>query len=139
MDGFPIRVDALDLLKDSDFAEGREEFVRLLAHAREKHLSWPEIVPFVEWVYHKIKLTAQESSRSGNMRLSVYQREIGNSVFHDPACRQVSVLKGVQIGYSKLLRVIYAYAVAVLAKRVAIAFPVTAEMDRFLKEEILTL
>jgi phage terminase large subunit GpA-like protein len=139
MDIVQSQADALDLLKDSDFSEGLGEFARLLAEARVRYLVWPEEVPFVQWVFDNVELIAQESSRSGKMRLSVYQREIGNAVFHDPACRQVTVLKGVQIGYSKLLRVIFAYAIAVLAKRVAIAFPVDADMERFLKDEILTL
>ncbi len=131
--------EALDILKNSDFGEGLAEFVRLLSEQRHKHLTWPKEVNFVTWVYDNVNLIKQESSRAGPMKLSVYQREIGNNIFHNPECRQVSVLKGVQIGYSKLLRVIYAYAIACLAKRVAVAFPVQDDMGRFLDDEIKTL
>ncbi len=134
-----IRAEATQLLATSDFAEGLEEFRQLLAEYRATYLKWPERPPFVQWVYENINLTAQESSRAGPMRLSVYQRAIGNAVFHDPNCRQVTVLKGVQIGYSKLLRVIFAYCVAVLAKRISVVFPTDGDTERFFKDEIATL
>lgn len=134
-----IRAEATELLSTSDFTEGLEEFKQLLAEYRATYLKWPERPPFVQWVYDNIKLTAQESSRAGPMRLSVYQRAIGNAVFHDPNCRQVTVLKGVQIGYSKLLRVIFAYCVAVLAKRISVVFPTDGDTERFFKDEIATL
>lgn len=134
-----IRAEATELLSSSDFAEGLEEFKQLLAEYRATYLKWPERPPFVDWVYDNINLTAQESSRAGPMRLSVYQRAIGNAVFHDPNCRQVTVLKGVQIGYSKLLRVIFAYCVAVLAKRISVVFPTDGDTERFFKDEIATL
>ncbi|MFT4163398.1 terminase gpA endonuclease subunit [Shinella sp.] len=134
-----IRVEATELLATSDFAEGLEEFKQLLAEYRATYLKWPERPPFVQWVYDNINLTAQESSRAGPMRLSVYQRAIGNAVFHDPNCRQVTVLKGVQIGYSKLLRVVFAYCVAVLAKRISVVFPTDGDTERFFKDEIATL
>lgn len=73
------------------------------------------------------------------MRLSVYQREIGNNIFHILACRQVTVLKGVQIGYSKGLRAMYGYAVAELAKRTLVVFPVKDDMERFFKDELAPL
>lgn len=134
-----IRQEAAELLSESDFAEGLEEFTQLLAEYRATYLGWPEKPPFVDWVYDNVTLTAQESSRAGPMRLSVYQRAIGNAVFHDPNCRQVTVLKGVQIGYSKLLRVIFAYCVAVLAKRISVVFPTDGDTERFFKDEIATL
>jgi phage terminase large subunit GpA-like protein len=134
-----IRAEATELLSESDFAEGLEEFKQLLADYRTTYLGWPEKPPFVDWVYDNVTLTAQESSRAGPMRLSVYQRAIGNAVFHDAACRQVTVLKGVQIGYSKLLRVIFAYCVAVLAKRISVVFPTDGDTERFFKDEIATL
>lgn len=134
-----IRSEATELLAETDFAEGLAEFQQLLADYRATYLGWPEKPPFVDWVYDNINLTAQESSRAGPMRLSVYQRAIGNAVFHDPNCRQVTVLKGVQIGYSKLLRVIFAYCVAVLAKRISVVFPTDGDTERFFKDEIATL
>lgn len=134
-----IRAEATELLSESDFVEGLEEFKQLLSDYRATYLGWPEKPPFVDWVYDNVTLTAQESSRAGPMRLSVYQRAIGNAVFHDPNCRQVTVLKGVQIGYSKLLRVIFAYCVSVLAKRISVVFPTDGDTERFFKDEIATL
>ncbi|RVG70896.1 terminase gpA endonuclease subunit [Sinorhizobium meliloti] len=134
-----IRAEATELLATSDFAEGLDEFKQLLAQYRATYLKWPARPPFVQWVYDNINLTAQESSRAGPMRLSVYQRAIGNAVFHNHDCRQVTVLKGVQIGYSKLLRVIFAYCVAVLAKRISVVFPTDGDTERFFKDEIATL
>lgn len=134
-----IRAEASGLLRESDFSEGLVEFRRLLSQHRVDYLGWRERKPFVQWTYDNINLTSQESSRAGPMRLSVYQREIGNNVFHNPDCRQVTALKGVQIGYSKGLRAIYGYAVEELAKRVSVTFPVTDDMKRFFKDELALL
>ncbi|MBY5873733.1 hypothetical protein HFN53_17080 [Rhizobium leguminosarum] len=122
-----------------DFDEGFAEFKRIMESYRSTHLSWPAELDFTDWVHDNVKLAKQESSRPGPMKLSVYQREIGNSIFHDPLCRQVTVLKGVQIGYSKLLRVIFAYAVAYMAWRVSVVFPTEGDMERFYKDELATL
>lgn len=134
-----IKAEAGSLLQESDFSEGLAEFKRLLAQHRSDYLAWRERKPFVQWTYDNINLTSQESSRAGPMKLSVYQREIGNNIFHNPECRQVTALKGVQIGYSKGLRAIYGYAAAELAKRVSVTFPVTDDMKRFFKDELALL
>lgn len=134
-----IRQDAAKLLEETDFAEGLAEFKQLLSEYRATYLGWPESPDFVTWVYDNVTLTKQESSRAGPMKLSVYQRAIGNAIFHDETCRQVTVLKGVQIGYSKLLRVIFAYCVAVLAKRISVVFPTEGDTKRFFDDEIASL
>ena len=127
-----------NLLKDG-YQDGLEEFKRILASHKSKFLAWRDRKPFVEWTRKNIKLTPQESSRPGEMNLTVYQREIGNNIFHNPECRQVTVLKGVQIGYSKGLRAIYGYAVAELAKNTSVVFPVEKDMQRFFNDELSKL
>ncbi len=134
-----IRAEAQNELLKADYTEGLEEFRKLLFQNKKQYLEWRERKPFVQWTYDNIKLSAQESSRAGNMRLSVYQREIGNNLFHNPECRQVSVLKGVQIGYSKGLRAIYGYSIAELAKRTSVTFPDHGDMERFFKDELAKL
>ncbi|TBA24735.1 terminase gpA endonuclease subunit [Rhizobium ruizarguesonis] len=134
-----VQRDAELLLADVSFSEGLEAFRRLLQGYRSAYLMWKTAPSFADWVFENITLTKQESSRAGPMRLSVYQRAIGHALFHEPDTRQVSVLKGVQIGYSKLLRVIYAYTVAVLQKRVSVVFPTDGDMKRFFKDELSLL
>lgn len=134
-----LQKEAETLLDETDFTEGLAEFKRLFARYKAKYLRTKPRKSFVEWTKKAIKLTPQETSRAGDMKLSVYQREIGNNIFHNPECRQVTVLKGVQIGYSKGLRAIYGYSVAEMAKNTSVVFPVKDDMQRFFKDELAKL
>lgn len=123
------------LLGHLQFQEGLQEFIRGLSKVKKEHLDWPEAVDIIDWVYRHIVLQKGESSRVGNMKLTVYQREVARQV-DNPLCTQVTVLKGVQIGYSKLLKAVYAYVVGYLAKRASVAFPTKENIVRFWKDEI---
>jgi phage terminase large subunit GpA-like protein len=117
------------------FQEGLNEFARTLHKYRSEYLAWPEIKGPVAWIYDNIAIPKTQTSRAGNMKLTVYQRLMAECVV-DPSVRQVTVLKGVQIGYSKALKAIYAYVVAYLSKNAAVAFPTKRDVARFWKDEI---
>ncbi len=53
--------------------------------------------------------------------------------------KQITVLKGVQIGYSKTLKAIYAYVISYLNKRCSVVFPTKDNVKRFWKDEIVDM
>lgn len=120
------------------FHEGLDEFARQLHAFRSDFLAWPAIRGPTDWIYHNIEIPATQTSRAGNMRLTVYQRLMAECVV-DPSVRQITCLKGVQIGYSKALKAIYAYVVAYLQKNTAVAFPTREDVARFWKDEIVDM
>ncbi len=120
------------------FEEGLDEFARKLHEYRSEYLEWPTLQGPIAWIYDNIEIPATESTRAGNMRLTVYQRLMAECAV-DPDVTQVTVLKGVQIGYSKALKAIYAYVVAYMQKNVAVAFPTKEDVARFWKDEIVDM
>lgn len=126
-------------LEHRTFEEGLEEFRRGIVNLRNTALQLPVYQPPVEWIYDNIRLTEKESSRPGQMRLSVYQREMANCLNDDENVRQVTVLKGVQIGYSKGLAAIWAYFVSHRAINASVVFPTIPDVKRYYKTEIAKL
>lgn len=113
------RAQGASVLSHVIFDDGLEEFEKALALYRDDYLGWSDFIEPVKWIYDNIILSKSESSRSGNMELSVWQRFISKQIV-DPTVRQISVLKGVQVGYSKFLKAIFAYTIAYLGNRVSI-------------------
>jgi len=129
------RQEAHSALEAHDFSIGFAELLRGVESLKQEYLKIPVFVDPVEWAFHNIKLSLSETSRSGSFKATVYQRLMMRLVV-DPDTRQITVLKGVQIGYSKALKVIFAYVISYLAKRVAVAFPTQVAVKRFYKDEI---
>lgn len=129
------RAQGASVLSHVVFDDGLEEFKKALALYRDDYLGWSDFIEPVKWIYDNIILSKSESSRSGNMELSVWQRFIAKQIV-DPSVRQVTVLKGVQVGYSKFLKAIFAYVIAYLGNRVSIAFPTRDDVKRFYNDEI---
>jgi len=126
------------LLGHLNFEEGLAEFSREIERYKRDYLEWPEFEDAVTWIFNNIELPKSETSRPGKMKLTVYQREMAINITN-PKCKQLTILKAVQIGYSKALKAIYAYVVGYLAKRCAVAFPTKDTIKRFWKDEIVDM
>ncbi|CAN7260810.1 phage terminase large subunit family protein [Rhizobium sp. LjRoot98] len=129
------REEARAALDAYDFSIGFDELRASVEELKNEFLQIPVFVDPVDWAYVNIALSASETSRPGPFRPSVYQREMMRLVT-STAVRQITILKGVQIGYSKTLKIIFAYVVAYMAKRVAVVFPTQRDVKRFYKDEI---
>lgn len=124
-------------LKDLNFDEGLNEFKNELFDLKKDFLEIKPKEDIVDWIYNHIVIPQQQSTRAGNMKLSVFQREIANFITSKQT--KFVCLKGVQIGYSKVLKAIYAYVVSQLAKNVSVVFPIKQDVKRFWKDEISEL
>ncbi|TAW65426.1 hypothetical protein ELI15_14120 [Rhizobium ruizarguesonis] len=129
------REEARAALETYDFSLGFAELKANVELLRKEFLEIPAQIDPVEWAFVNIILTASETSRPGPFKASVYQRTMMRLVTSS-AVGQITILKGVQIGYSKTLKIIFAYVIAYMAKRVAVAFPTQRDVKRFYKDEI---
>ncbi len=68
------------LLDHLDFQVGLGEFTRTIEKYKQEYLTWPSVKDIVEWVKENIELQQGETSRHGEMELTVYQREIARGV-----------------------------------------------------------
>ena len=122
-------------LKHLDLFIGDEEFQAGADRLRNTTLQIPPFKPMEDWVYENIRLDDKKTTRPGQMRLTVYQREVARCI-NDPTVRQIVVSKGVQTGYSKFIKALYAYSVSYLAVKVAIVNSTKPDAERYYKDEI---
>ena len=87
------------LFDQLDLSEGAIIFDDALDGLRNDVLQVPPFKDPVEWIYDNIELPKQATFRPGNMRLNGFQRPVALDAL-DPEVDQITVLKGVQVGWS---------------------------------------
>ncbi|UFS81550.1 MULTISPECIES: terminase gpA endonuclease subunit [Rhizobium] len=114
---------------------GEEDFLAALAAIRQKILQLPKFKDPVEWIYENIRLLTNETSRAGYMRLNGYQRPVAADAMSGDV-DQITILKGVQVGYSTFMKSMIIYALAYLAINVIVAQPTAKDAQGYYNDEL---
>lgn len=116
-----------------DVSEGEAAFHLAMDGLRSGPLQIPRAVRPSEWIEANIELSKQESSRPGPLRLTGYQRPVADN-FADPDVDQITVIKGAQVGWSRVSGAVVCYALAHEATKIAYAQPTDDDAKGFYKD-----
>lgn len=97
-----------------------------------------QIPPFkdpIEWIFDNIELPKQATFRPGNMRLNGFQRPVALDAL-DPEVDQITVLKGVQVGWSSFLKAMLFYGISYLALKAILTQPTDDDAKGYYKDQI---
>ena len=125
--------------EDVDYSKaiqgGEDDFLAALAAIRLKILQIPKFKDPVEWIFDNIRLLSNESSRAGQMQLNGYQRPVAADAMSGDV-DQITILKGVQVGYSTFMKGMILYALAYLAINVIVAQPTAKDAQGYYNDEL---
>jgi phage terminase large subunit GpA-like protein len=123
------------LFDQLDFTEGAVAFDDALDNLRNEVLQIPPFKDPVEWIYDSIELPKQATFRPGNMRLNGFQRPVALDAL-DPEVDQITVLKGVQVGWSSFLKAMLFYGISYLALKAILTQPTDDDAKGYYKDQI---
>lgn len=129
-------VDAAEIsFEHLDLSEGAFAFDSALDGLRNDVLQIPPFLDPIEWIYENIKLPKQVSFAPGNMRLNGFQRPVALDAL-DPEVDQITVLKGVQVGWSSFLKTMLFYGISYLAIKAILTQPTDDDAKGYYKDQI---
>lgn len=123
------------LFDQLDLSEGAVIFDDALDALRNDTLQIPPFKDPVEWIYDNIELPKQATFRPGNMRLNGFQRPVALDAL-DPEVDQITVLKGVQVGWSSFLKAMLFYGISYLALKAILTQPTDDDAKGYYKDQI---
>ncbi len=123
------------LFEQLDLSEGAVAFDIALDNLRNDVLQIPPFKDPVEWIYDSIELPKQATFRPGNMRLNGFQRPVALDAL-DPEVDQITVLKGVQVGWSSFLKAMLFYGISYLALKAILTQPTDDDAKGYYKDQI---
>ncbi len=123
------------LFDQLDLSEGAIIFDDALDGLRNDVLQVPPFKDPVEWIYDSIELPKQATFRPGNMRLNGFQRPVALDAL-DPEVDQITVLKGVQVGWSSFLKAMLFYGISYLALKAILTQPTDDDAKGYYKDQI---
>jgi len=128
--------EALDVSFDHlDLSEAAFAFDNAIADLRNTTLQIPPFKDPVEWIFDNIELPKQATFRPGNMRLNGFQRPVALDAL-DPEVDQITVLKGVQVGWSSFLKAMLFYGISYLALKAILTQPTDDDAKGYYKDQI---
>jgi phage terminase large subunit GpA-like protein len=128
-DQFRIRIEDLDL------SEGEALFIKVIQRLRNSAIQPPKAIDVITWIETHVELRGRESSRTGFVKLTGFQREMVQA-FVDPDVHQITIMKSQQVGFSKLIAWVALYLLVVEGSIVMIAEPDIGEAETFYAKNI---
>ena len=116
-----------------DLEEGLLAFHAAMDDLRDTALQEPPFMDPVEWVKDNIEI--QTGFRKGPMQMTGFQRPVAYAAI-DPETDQITVLKGVQVGWSTFVKAMLFYGVSYLALSVIFTQPTDADAEGYYKDQI---
>lgn len=116
-----------------DLAEGLDAFHAAMDDLRDTALQEPPFMDPVEWVEDSIEI--QTGFRKGPMQMTGFQRPVALAAL-DPATDQITVLKGVQVGWSTFMKAMLFYGVSYLALSIIVTQPTDGDAEGYYKDQI---
>ncbi|WP_428427309.1 terminase gpA endonuclease subunit [Pararhizobium sp.] len=116
-------------------ADGEAEFRAAIDSLRNEVLQLPAWKSPVEWVFESIRLKTQDSNRVGWMMFNGYQRPVAMDAMSGDV-DQITILKGVQVGYSSFIKAMILYALAYLAIKCIVAQPTIGDAQGYYNDEL---
>lgn len=116
-----------------DLAEAIETFHAAMDDLRDTALQEPPFMDPVEWVADSIDITV--GFRKGKMRMTGFQRPVALAAM-DPATDQITVIKGVQVGWSTFMKAMLFYGVSYLALSIIVTQPTDGDAEGYYKDQI---
>ncbi|MCX2696234.1 terminase gpA endonuclease subunit [Ochrobactrum chromiisoli] len=123
------------LFEQLDLSESAIIFDEALDDLRNDVLQIPPFKDPVEWIFDSIELPKQATFRPGNMRLNGFQRPVALDAL-DPEVDQITVLKGVQVGWSSFLKAMLFYGISYLALKAILTQPTDDDAKGYYKDQI---
>ncbi|MBK3745061.1 hypothetical protein G3A39_38360, partial [Paraburkholderia aspalathi] len=118
-----------------DLSEGASIFDTSLNKQRNTTLQIPPFKDPVQWISKKIEIPSKDTFRMGFMNLFGFQRPVAYD-FIDPNVDQITVLKGVQVGWSSFLKAMLFYGVSYLAIKVILTQPTDKNAQGYYNDQI---
>jgi terminase, large subunit len=118
-----------------DLSEGAVIFDDAIDELRNDVLQIPPFLDPIKWIYETIELPKQVSFAPGNMMLNGFQRPVALDAL-DPEVDQITVLKGVQVGWSSFLKAMLFYGISYLALKAILTQPTDDDAKGYYKDQI---
>lgn len=116
-----------------DLDEGLEVFHAEMDRLRSEALPPPPFLDPVVWARANIDITF--GFRKGKMRMTGFQRPVALAAL-DPATDQITVLKGVQVGWSTFMKTMLFYGVSYLAVSAIVTQPTDSDAQGYYNDQI---
>jgi len=123
------------LFDQLDLSEGAIIFDDAMDNLRDDTLQIPPFLDPIKWIYENIELPKQISFAPGNMMLNGFQRPVALDAL-DPEVDQITVLKGVQVGWSSFLKAMLFYGISYLALKAILTQPTDDDAKGYYKDQI---
>lgn len=118
-----------------DLSEGASIFDAALDKLRNETLQVPPFKDPVIWIKDNIELPSKDTFRMGQMQLFGFQRPVAYD-FIDPNVDQITVLKGVQVGWSSFLKGMLFYGISYLALKAILTQPTDKDAQGYYNDQI---
>lgn len=118
-----------------DLSEGAIIFDDAMDNLRDDTLQIPPFLDPIKWIYENIELPKQISFAPGNMMLNGFQRPVAFDAL-DHEVDQITVLKGVQVGWSSFLKAMLFYGISYLALKAILTQPTDDDAKGYYKDQI---
>lgn len=116
-----------------DLADGLAAFHAAMDDLRDTALQEPPFMDPVVWAKESIEI--QTGFRKGPMQMTGFQRPVAHAAM-DPQTDQITVLKGVQVGWSTFMKAMLFYGVSYLALSVIVTQPTDGDAEGYYKDQI---
>ncbi|MEN3142332.1 terminase gpA endonuclease subunit [Ochrobactrum sp. WV_118_8] len=118
-----------------DLSESERLLDVALDDLRNNTLQIPPYLNPVEWIEENIKIPQGDTFRPGNLKLLGFQRPVALDMM-DADVDQITVLKGVQVGWSTFMKGILFYGLKYLGVKIALAQPTKGDAEGYFKDQI---
>lgn len=118
-----------------DLSEAACAFDDALDNLRNTVLQIPPFKDPIHWIEENIEIPQKDTFRPGAMRLNGFQRPVALDSLN-PEVDQITVLKGVQVGWSSFLKAMLFYGISYLALKAIVTQPTKEDAEGYYKDQI---
>lgn len=118
-----------------DLSEAATVFDDALDNLRNTVLQIPPFKDPIHWIEENIEIPQKDTFRPGAMRLNGFQRPVALDSLN-PEVDQITVLKGVQVGWSSFLKAMLFYGISYLALKAIVTQPTDKDAEGYYKDQV---